>query len=67
MNTGSGVSEQQKRLEAMWEQEADPVMREARELAKRAGFTWYHTESAARNMARHAAQEILELRAKVRA
>jgi hypothetical protein len=54
--------EQRARLEAGWAQETDPVMREARALATRAGFDWYDTESAARSMAEHAAEELLELR-----
>lgn len=49
-------------LEARWAAETDPVEREAYALAKRAGFDWYDTESAARRIARCAAAEILALR-----
>lgn len=41
--------------------EKDPIQREAYALAQRAGYDWYHTESAARRMAEHAAQEIMDL------
>lgn len=46
---------------------SDPVERETLALAKRAGFDWYDTESSARHMAGIAANEILELRAKLEA
>lgn len=53
----------EKRARARYEAETDPVQREAYALAKRAGFDWYNTESSARRMAEHAADEILALRA----
>lgn len=50
------------RARARYEAETDPVQREAYALAKRAGFDWYNTESSARRMAEHAAEEISALR-----
>jgi hypothetical protein len=54
--------EQQATLERQWEASTDPEFREAYALAKRAGFRWYNTESAARRMAEHAAEELLKQR-----
>lgn len=59
--------EQRARLKARRDQETDPVQREAYALAERAGFDWYDTESAARRMAEHAAEEIIDLRAQLAA
>jgi hypothetical protein len=53
--------EQQAKLERQWEASTDPAFRAAYALAKRAGFRWYNTESAARRMAEHAAEELLAL------
>ena len=51
--------EQRAQLKAQRDAATDPVERETYALAARAGFDWYDTESAARSMARHAAEEIL--------
>jgi hypothetical protein len=55
-------NEQRARLAAMRAQEADPVQREAYALAERAGFDWHDTESSARRMAEHAAEELVALK-----
>lgn len=56
-------SEREQRINAMMRDSDDPVDREAYELLLRKGMSWYHTESVARQVALHAAREILELRA----
>lgn len=55
-------AEMRARLKAQRDAETDPVARESYALAERAGFDWFDTESAARQMAEHAAGEILALR-----
>jgi len=55
------VDELEARSRARYEAENDPVQREAYALAKRAGFDWYNTESSARRMAEHAADEVVAL------
>lgn len=55
-------AEMRARLKAQRDAETDPVARESYALAERAGFDWFDTESAARQMAAHAAGEILALR-----
>lgn len=59
------MSDLEARCRAAYETDTDPVRREAYALAARAGFDWYNTESAARRMAEHAAEEILALRARL--
>lgn len=54
----------EQRARARYEAETDPVQREAYALAKRGGFDWYNTESAARRMAEHAAEELVAARTK---
>lgn len=56
--------EQRARLAAQRAEEKDPATREAYALAARAGFDWYDTESNARRAFKHAAEEIVDLRAK---
>lgn len=55
------------RARARYEAETDPVQREAYALAKRAGFDWYNTESGARRMAEHAAEEVIALKSELAA
>jgi hypothetical protein len=56
-------AEMRAQLKAQRDAVTDPVQRETYALAKRAGFNWFYTDSAARKMAEHAAGEIVALRA----
>jgi hypothetical protein len=60
------IKEQRARLKAQRDAETDPILREAYALAERAGFDWYDTESCARQMAEHAAKEIVALKVQIR-
>jgi hypothetical protein len=55
-------AEMRARLKAQRDAATDPVERETYALAERAGFDWFDTESNARQMASHAAGEIIALR-----